>query len=97
MDEVEACDMHDGDKIGRSGIGELIWSKNKVPVNPFTNGHNLMMKFQSMSKHFSSSQCYRLNYAVILENNTDIPKKVIQRDLNKTRINSLCTNSYKAP
>ena len=47
-----------------------------------------MMKFQSMSKHFSSSQCHRLNYTVILENNTGIPNSVIQRDLNKNRINA---------
>ena len=24
MDEVEGCDMHDGDKIGQAAIGELV-------------------------------------------------------------------------
>ena len=30
LDEAEACDMHDGDKIGRTALGELVRSKNKV-------------------------------------------------------------------
>ena len=38
LDEAEACDMHDGDKIGRSAIGELVRSNKKVAVNPFNNG-----------------------------------------------------------
>jgi len=31
ISKTKACDMHDGDKIGQSAIGELIRTKNKVP------------------------------------------------------------------
>ena len=33
--EEETCDMHDGDKIGRSAIGELLRTRNKVAINSF--------------------------------------------------------------
>ena len=50
LDKAEACDMHDSDKIGRSAIGELVRSTNKIPVNPFPEGVRLMAKFQGMAK-----------------------------------------------
>ena len=84
--EAEACDMHDGDKIGRSAIGELTRSKNKVVVNPFPEGKALMLKFQGLAKHFVQAKVHRDNYDIILERNPNIPKTKIQRDLNSTRI-----------
>ena len=30
LDEAKACDLHDGDKIGRSAIGELVRSNFKI-------------------------------------------------------------------
>ena len=56
MDEVEGCDMHDGDKIGQSAIGELVRSKMKVAVNPFEDRKDITQKFNKMCIHFSSAQ-----------------------------------------
>jgi hypothetical protein len=33
LDEREACDMHDGDKLGQAATGKLIRSKGKISVN----------------------------------------------------------------
>ena len=35
IDEIEACGMHDGDKIGKADTGKLMRSKNKRVANPF--------------------------------------------------------------
>ena len=43
--KAEPCDMHDGDKIGRSAIGELTRSNKKVVINPFVEGKTLMKRF----------------------------------------------------
>ena len=88
LDEAEACDMHDGDKIGRSAIGELVRSKNKNAINPFLDGVRLITKFQGLGKYFSSTLDHRLKYQTILDSHDDIPPTVIKRDLNKTRINA---------
>ena len=57
LDE-EICDMHNGDKIGASAIGELTRSKNSQVINPFPTGQHLMKKlcdqgkpFETFSKH----------------------------------------------
>ena len=88
FDEAESCDMHDGDKIGRSAIGELIRSRGKVPVNPFPSGMGLVSKFQNLAKTFSSNPGHRIKYQAILDSHPLIPKTGIQRDLNKTRISA---------
>ena len=84
--EAEPCDMHDGDKIGRSAIGELTRSNKKVVINPFVEGKALMKRFQDLGKHFSSTEKNRLNYAAVLNQHPELPTATIQRDLNKTRI-----------
>ena len=88
LDEAEACDMHDSDKIDKSAMGELVRSTNKVPVNPFPEGVQLMAKFQGMAKHFSSTLSHCVKYQTILDGHDDVSKTVIKQDLNKTRINA---------
>ena len=36
IDKAEGCSMHNGDKIGRSSIGDNASSRNKECINPFT-------------------------------------------------------------
>ena len=48
MDETDACDMHDADKIGQSAIGELVRSKNKKKVNEFKEGVSAMKEATKM-------------------------------------------------
>ena len=38
----DLCLMHDDDKIGRAGAGLLVRTRNKVVVNPFPEGEELM-------------------------------------------------------
>ena len=47
--EPEKCTMHQGDKIGKSAIGELVRSKKKAIVNPFPAGLNLLKNY--VTKH----------------------------------------------
>ena len=47
--EGEECDMHQGDKIGRSAVGDLVRTVNKVPVNAFPSGQVLMKKAHDMA------------------------------------------------
>ena len=47
--EPEKCTMHQGDKIGKSVIGELVRSKNKVIFRPFSAGLNLLKNY--VTKH----------------------------------------------
>ena len=54
--EPEKCTMHQGDKIGKSAIGELVRSKNKVIVNHFPHGLNLFKKLCDQTRHFSAHQ-----------------------------------------
>ena len=55
-DEVEICDAHDGDKIGRLVIGVLVCSKMKFSVNSFEDGNSIVQNFHKMGGHFSSTQ-----------------------------------------
>ena len=54
LDE-EVCGMHDGDKIGQSVVGGLVRTRNKVPVNPFPEGQELMKKAHRLGTYFSYS------------------------------------------
>ena len=44
--------MDDGDKIGRSAIGELVRSSNKEVINPFQERVKLIEKFRVMCVTF---------------------------------------------
>ena len=47
------CNMHDGDKLGQSAVGELVRSRNKVKVNPFPEGVAFMAKAHAIGVHFT--------------------------------------------
>ena len=96
FDEAEGCDMHDGDKIGRSAIGELVRSKNKQIINPFPEGVKLIEKFQGIGKTFISTHANRIAYENILDKNPQLPRTVVKRDLNKTRISARQNLLYSA-
>jgi hypothetical protein len=86
--EGESCDMHQGDKIGRSAIGDLVRSKNKVPVNPFPAGQILMKKCHSMAVYFS----YGKRHKELLKFRSNVPGGLAQIklkvDLNDTRVSA---------
>jgi hypothetical protein len=89
FDQVgEWCDMHQGDKIGRAAVGDLVRSKNKVPVNPFPKGQTLMQKCHSMAVHFS----YGTRHKNLLKFTDIVPDGMAQIklkvDLNDTRVSA---------
>ena len=86
MDEVEGCDMHDGDKIGQAAIGELVRTRMKVPINPFTDGKEIVTKFHKMSTHFSSAAKRRELLKAIVARHPDVPDVKVQVDHNDTRV-----------
>ena len=51
--EAEVCAMHDVDKLGQSATGALVRSKNKIIVNPFTEGVKLMANARKMATDFT--------------------------------------------
>ena len=86
IDERESCDMHDGDKTGKSAIGDLTPSIKKIVINPFPAGVKLSLKFQDVAKYFKSTLENRLNYKKILDSDNTLPVCGIKRDLSNTRI-----------
>ena len=92
LSEVEGdgygCSMHQGDKIGRSAVGDLTRSKGKKVVNPFPEGQRLMLRCHNMAKFFSYSN--RLLEMRQLYAATHIGESVagikLQLDLNTTRV-----------
>ena len=54
MDEVEGCDMHDGDKIGQSAIGELVHSRMKVALIHLMMGRQLCKSFIRWASTFQA-------------------------------------------
>ena len=87
--EPEKCTMHQGDKTGKSAIGELVRSKNKVTVNHFPHGLNLLKKLRDQAHHFSVVHTNRVKYDKFLEENPNLPGSSIQVDLNDTRMSSV--------
>ena len=87
--EPEKYTMHQGDKIGKSAIGELVRSKNKAIVNPFPPGLNLLKKLRDQARHFSAVHTNRVKYDKFLEENPHLPGSSIQVDLNDTRMSSV--------
>ena len=42
--------MHDTDNMGKSTIGELMRTRNKVEINPFPEGLDLLKKVRDQAK-----------------------------------------------
>jgi len=51
--DEEVCDMHDGDKIGQFVVEGLVRTRNKVPVNSFPEGQELMKNAHKLGTYFS--------------------------------------------
>ncbi len=45
--------MHNGDKIGHLAVGGLIRTRNKIQINPFPDGQELMKKEHKLGNYFS--------------------------------------------
>ena len=85
MEEVEVCEMHDTDKLGRAATGALVRTKNKVPVNPFQAGVDLVLRAHKMGTHFGYSN--RQNeLETVCKELGDVPVVSIQVDYNTTRV-----------
>lgn len=91
--DEEVCEMHQGDKIGRSAVGTLVRSKNKVQINPFKEGKMLLAKVHNLGVHFQYGD--RFPRMIELYGNVEGPDKrklvpncTIKMDYNKTRVNS---------
>ena len=44
--------MHNGDKVGASKVGKLIWMNMKVDINPFPEKNDLISKAKNLATHF---------------------------------------------
>ena len=81
--------MHDTYKVGKSVIGELVRTKNKVEIKPSPEGLDLMKKLCDQAKWFESSSKHCNEFDNMLQSNPYLPSTRIQRDLNGTRISSV--------
>ena len=85
----DKCTMHQGDKIGKSAIGELLRTKNREQVNPFPAGMDLVSKLREQAKVLTSKISNRSLYAAFLKANPDLPERILKLDLNGTRVSSV--------
>ena len=57
LDELAGSDDRNGSlvmyQVGSSAIGNLVRTRNKVPINPFPEGQALLKKLRDLAKHFS--------------------------------------------
>lgn len=88
LDE-EKCMMHQGDKIGKSCVGELVRTKNQQIVNAFPEWQALLKKYRDQTKYMTSSITNRTKYDTFKLNNPDISDKLLVLDDNKTRVTSI--------
>ena len=89
--EEETCDMHDGDKVSASAIGQLVRKDGRGNVvNPFVEGDVLVAKCNKIAKHFSSSNKNRVRHAEIIGNanqeGQNLPTTMIKQDQCGTRM-----------
>ena len=81
--EKESCLMHSADKLGAAGIGDLVRSKNKVEINPFSEGQAVMSTATGIATYFNYSSRFEQLVAVAGSVCTVIR---LRKDLNGTRI-----------
>ena len=84
IDEAEACDMHDGNKVGAAATGKLTRSHMGYCVNPFQAGVSLVQKAHSMAVHFSYST--RLDELLKISKELGAAEIKLKVDHNDTRI-----------
>ena len=53
------CDMHQGDKVGSSSVGELAIIKDNFATNAFPYGTNFISKLLNMVKYFEANPTNR--------------------------------------
>ena len=88
--EEEVCDMHDGEKLGRSATGILVRTKDKTVINPFPEGEKLMMNAKKIASDFTySGRTEALwNFGKEKLGEGNFPKIGINLAVNETRIAS---------
>ena len=85
LEEVEVCEMHDTDKLGRAATGALVRTKNKTAINPFQEGVDLVSRAHKMGTYFGYSNRQNELEQVCKELG-DVATVRIQVDFNSTRI-----------
>jgi hypothetical protein len=88
MKEMEACEMHDTDKLGQAATGGLVRTRNKIPVNPFPEGVALISRAHKLGTYFGYST--RANdLEEVGKKLGNVPNVKIQVDYNTTRISAV--------
>ena len=71
-------------QVGSSALGNLVRTRNKVPINPFPEGQALLKKLRDLAKHFSYAKRLSELYKICQEVGTKpICPKI---DKNGTRV-----------
>ena len=85
MEEEEVCEMHDTEKLGRSATGGLVRTRNKVAINPFPEGVELVARAHKLGTYFGYSTRHE-NLSKVGKSLTNVPDIKIAVDYNTTRI-----------
>ena len=85
FEEEEVCEMHDTEKLGRSATGGLVRTRNKVAINPFSAGVDLVQRAHKLGAYFGYSTRLE-NLAIVGKTVGNVPDIRIQTDYNTTRI-----------
>ena len=84
LDEAEACDMHDGNKVGAAATGKLTRSRMGVCINPFPAGVALLLKAHNLAVHFSYGS--RRDELLRIAKSLGAAEITLKADHNDTRI-----------
>ena len=91
--ETEICLMHSADKVGASAIGDLVRSKNKIPINEFPEGQAVMDNVGKMATYFNKTET-RMSELCKLAGAGDVIR--LRTDKNGTRIAARWNLLYSA-
>ena len=88
MEEMEVCEMHDTDKLGRAATGALVRTRGGKAVNPFEAGVKLVARAHAVGAYFGYSTRHDdlMKMGAQIGNCANIRIKV---DYNTTRIASV--------
>ena len=85
----KTCDMHNGDKVNRSTICELVRKDGrKNTINSFIGGKNVVDLFRKKAQHNNTNNNYQL-FQNIQQSNNNFPNTKLKHYHNDTHMSAM--------
>ena len=78
--------LHQADKVARSAIGDLVRTRNKIPVNPFEACQALLKKMRENATYFSYATRLKDSWALDSVISGGVAHVRFKTDFNGTRV-----------